>query len=99
VGDSEREQYIHASKDSFKYASIAFANKAPGSKTTHKDSQTKEINCSLEKSTWRLSLYDAADPGEVSGDLRAGDVIYFHDPDSKMTLMLHDPHTVKQSNT
>lgn len=63
---------------------------------TYKDAQTREINCSLEKSTWRLCIYDSAEreEGEGSGDLRAGDMIYFHDPDSKMTLMLHDPHTV-----
>ena len=41
-----------------------------------KDGESKEINCSLEKSTWRLSLFDQADaPAEArEGDLRAGEV-------------------------
>jgi hypothetical protein len=96
VGDSEREQYIHASKDIFHFPSIAFSNKVPGVKSNHKDSETKEINCSLEKSTWKLSIYDAAEVGDKS-HLRAGDVVYFHDPDSQMTLMLHDPHTMSRA--
>ena len=98
IAESERDQYIHASKAAFKLPSISFMNKTPGSKAYARDSDSKEINCSLEKSTWRIHVFDAAETdASAVNDLRAGDVVYFHDPDSKMTLHMHDPHTMTRA--
>ena len=56
--------------------------------------ESREINCSLNKSVWRVQVYDAAGSDPMGAHLRVGDVIYFHDPDSRMTLHLLDPYVI-----
>lgn len=100
IAESEREQFIHASAQLFKQPSLAFSRQTPGSKSYLKDGESREVNCSLEKTTWRLAVFDPVDAKDAfpngALDVRAGQVVYFHDPDTKMTLHLHDPHTMSR---
>jgi len=100
IAESEREQFIHASAMLFKQPSLAFSRQTPGSKSYLKDGESLEVNCSLEKTTWRMAVFDPVDAKDAfpngAMDVRAGQVVYFHDPDTKMTLHLHDPHTMSR---
>jgi hypothetical protein len=101
VAESERDQFIHASAQLFKQPSLAFSKQTPGSRSYLKDGESREVNCSLEKTTWRVAVFDPVDGKDAlpnwAADVRAGQVVYFHDPDSKMTLHLHDPHTMSRA--
>ena len=75
---------------------IAFTNKATaqeGATSYTEVDSAREVNCGLSKSIWRLAIYYSAEKGEHASQLlRTGKVVYVHDPESKLTLDLHNGH-------
>ena len=77
------------------------------------NTRTKEINCSLERTSWRLMHFDspllqatsttassASNAAEPPNDLRCNDIVYLSDPDALAYLRLSKPEssTDKENN-
>ena len=98
IAERERE-FVHCSDNEFKFHSIAFSGAAlVGQKCYTEQGESYEVNCSLTKTLWSIQVYDAADD-DNGVNLRAGDIIYLHDPEAKMTLHLTDPSTMAMKNS
>ena len=54
------------------------------------DEKHKEVNCSLEKTSWKLIIFDHASP-ELETDIRCNDMIFLMDPEAKAYLRLPPP--------
>lgn len=75
---SNAEVYMKVAARNNEYIHTALREPAPGS--------FREINCSLELTSWRLSIYQSSTDNMQKSLLLASQLIYIHDPETKSYL-------------
>jgi len=53
--------------------------------------QKREVNCSLEATSWKLNIFQAATDSTDTKKILASDIVYVYDPETRCYLMLGCP--------
>jgi hypothetical protein len=79
---SNVEAYLRLVEKGAEYIHSAHLDPAPG--------QNREVNCSLELTSWRIAIFQSSTDAVDKTLLMASQLVYIHDPETRSNLALAD---------
>ena len=77
------ELYLGLAERPSEYIHVADRDSLPG--------ERREVNCSLEATSWKLNIFQTAADTIDNKKLLASEIVYVYDPETKCYLMLQSP--------